>query len=420
MYSVSTNFDPYMSRTSRTSNATHVEREPDTSGIRQSLKAALISGDLSDVQLAVGRDYGPVKTFSAHKNILSIRSPVFRAMFYGSLPESCDRPIEVPDVHPTAFANMLSYLYADRVDLNNESVVPTLYCADRYDIPLLVDICSQYVLSDLDEESCLMYLDMTINWHAGTFVEPCLMVIDAHTESVLLSKQFSQLEKNTLELILQRSTLQAMENDIYKAVEKWATACCVRSKEEPTATNRRRVLGELLSLVRFPLMSDQELLDGPAASGLLLPAELWDIYRYRHAATPPEIPFSAQPRESLNRIMMLHLPDEIIQGPAMVEQRLLGLVTIVLRRGDDRGLGFTISGGYESGSKAKPIVVEKIPAGGQAYQDGRLQHGDRIIRVNGESLLAATHNDAVSVIRKAGNFLVLDILREKLLGSNQH
>ncbi|XP_055350054.1 BTB/POZ domain-containing protein 3-like isoform X1 [Paramacrobiotus metropolitanus] len=276
------------------------------SGIRSFLNAALTSGDLSDVQFAVGRDYGISKIFAAHRNILSMRSPVFRTMFYGSLPEKCDGAIDVPDVHPDAFANMLSCLYADSVHLNHENVFPTLYCADRYDIPLLTEHCSRFIFGDLNAGSCLTYLENAVKWRADEFVDPCLMVVDAYGESILRFKRFIQIERKMLEMILRRSSLRASENAIYVAVEKWATAACTRNNEEPTAANRRRILGEVLFLVRFPLMSDTELLDGPATSGLLLEAELLDIYRHKHATMQPEIPFLVEPRSCLPR----HYPDK--------------------------------------------------------------------------------------------------------------
>ncbi|XP_055355081.1 BTB/POZ domain-containing protein 1-like [Paramacrobiotus metropolitanus] len=63
----------------------------------------LKSGDLSDVQFSVGRDFGPPKNFSAHKFVLSSASDVFYTMFNGSLPEKCDVPIVLPDIPPEGF-----------------------------------------------------------------------------------------------------------------------------------------------------------------------------------------------------------------------------------------------------------------------------------------------------------------------------
>lgn len=51
------------------------------------------------------------KRFQAHRLLLSLRSPVFRAMFNGPMKEAPSKEITVTDVTPEAFAAMLAYLY---------------------------------------------------------------------------------------------------------------------------------------------------------------------------------------------------------------------------------------------------------------------------------------------------------------------
>lgn len=53
------------------------------------------------------------------------------------------------------------------------------------------------------------------------------------------------------------------------------------------------------------------------------------------------------------------------------------------------------------------IFISKINPNGAAARDGRLQPGMRIIEVNDNSLLGATHKDAVEVLRTAGNRIIL-------------
>lgn len=50
---------------------------------------------------------------------------------------------------------------------------------------------------------------------------------------------------------------------------RWSEAECVRQQLSVTPENQRLVLGNALSLVRFPLMSKEEFTAGPAQSGLL-------------------------------------------------------------------------------------------------------------------------------------------------------
>lgn len=47
---------------------------------------------------------------------------------------------------------------------------------------------------------------------------------------------------------------------------------------------------------------------------------------------------------------------------------------------------------------------------GAAAVDGRLKRGDQILAVNGESLQGATHEQAVTILKKQRGSVTLDIL----------
>ena len=72
---------------------------------------------------------------------------------------------------------------------------------------------------------------------------------------------------------------------------------------------------------------------------------------------------------------------------------------INLRKDDRHGLGFTIVGGENSHSMDLGIFVQSITPNGPAEQDGRLQSGDRIISINGQSLEGVSHRIAVDILR---------------------
>ncbi|XP_055350811.1 BTB/POZ domain-containing protein 2-like [Paramacrobiotus metropolitanus] len=285
---------------SSTSRA-HLQRRGAVVGLANRMKRALSLAELSDVQFAVGRecDDGEIKIFQAHKNILSLSSDVFHTMFYGSMPASTQEPIDIPDILPEAFAIMLSYVYTDSVeDFNAQNVFPTLRCADKYDLPVLMDRCCEYILHHLNTDNCLITLENANRWSPDfdSIVEKCLDLVDASDGAVFQSEPFTALSLDSLQMILQRPTLAAPEIVIYKAVEKWAAGECKRHNMDLSTANRRQMLGDALFLVRFPLLTDAELAGGPVKNELLLPPELWDIYLYKHTTEQPALPFATEPR----------------------------------------------------------------------------------------------------------------------------
>ncbi|XP_055352042.1 BTB/POZ domain-containing protein 3-like [Paramacrobiotus metropolitanus] len=266
------------------------------------------TGDFSDVQFTVGQQFGPAEIFSAHKHVLGLRSAVFATMFDGSAAADRKNYVDIPDVAPVAFANMLRFLYTDTVDLRTDNVDATMMCADKYEVPLLVEKCWELMSAHLAVDNCLFILE---NCCIETIVQRCLEFIDKFADNVLASDGVAALGKGTLAKILQRDTLSVKEQNVYLAAEKWALNECTVRKLEPSGAHRRQVLEEVLYLVRFPLMSYAQLAEGPGKSGLLLESEMRDLYQYKFSATKPPLAFSTESRPGhANRI------DEPIAGPA--------------------------------------------------------------------------------------------------------
>ncbi|XP_055353044.1 BTB/POZ domain-containing protein 6-A-like [Paramacrobiotus metropolitanus] len=277
--------------------STSPERPYAQPGLISSMKQSLASGEFKDVQFMVGRQFGEGKLLSAHKYVLCLQSSVFRAMFYGGLAENCEKPIDIADVPSDAFANMLSFLYTDAADdLCVENVIQTFMCADKYDLPQLVDICCDFVSAHLSVENCLTILENGIQWHAEEIVKRCLQFIDRHAEDVLRSEHFSTVDQKMLVMILQRDTLFVAEHSVYLAVERWAQQGCKTNNMDPSGANRRQILGEAFLLVRFPLLTSTQLADGPAKSDLLLQSEVQELHQYKFAKIKPALPFSTDPR----------------------------------------------------------------------------------------------------------------------------
>ncbi|XP_055357287.1 BTB/POZ domain-containing protein 3-like [Paramacrobiotus metropolitanus] len=198
-------------------NSSTSTRERSALLLASSIKRSLGSGELSDVQFTIGLQFGQPKYFRAHNS-------VFCAMFYGKLAERSDHDIDIPDIIPDAFDNMLSFLYTDNVDnLDMDNVIQTLMCADKYDLPLLVDICCDFIRAQLCVDNCLALLNNAVGLRADVIVEPCLDFIDRNADAVLLSERFAAVDQKTVVMILRRDTLSAAENNVYLAVEKYCT-----------------------------------------------------------------------------------------------------------------------------------------------------------------------------------------------------
>ncbi|XP_012271241.1 protein lap4 isoform X3 [Orussus abietinus] len=80
-------------------------------------------------------------------------------------------------------------------------------------------------------------------------------------------------------------------------------------------------------------------------------------------------------------------------------------------------LGMHIKGGLR-GQRGNPldhsdegVFISKINSDGAAKRDGRLKAGMRLLEVNGTSLLGATHQEAVNILRCSGNIIKLVVCK---------
>uniref|UniRef100_A0A8C9VHX8 Membrane associated guanylate kinase, WW and PDZ domain containing 3 n=1 Tax=Scleropages formosus TaxID=113540 RepID=A0A8C9VHX8_SCLFO len=87
---------------------------------------------------------------------------------------------------------------------------------------------------------------------------------------------------------------------------------------------------------------------------------------------------------------------------------------ILLQRRENEGFGFVI---LTSKSKpppgAIPHKIGRIIEGSPTDRCGRLHVGDRIVAVNGQSIVQLSHNDIVQLIKDAGNSVVLSVVPEE-------
>ncbi|GFQ91701.1 hypothetical protein TNCT_134701 [Trichonephila clavata] len=90
------------------------------------------------------------KTFSAHKNILSARSPIFKEMFRKYTKDKTMGCVDLTDIDADTIHRMLLYLYTDTLeDLKCETASALYVAAEKYQILNLKNKCFTFLMDNL-------------------------------------------------------------------------------------------------------------------------------------------------------------------------------------------------------------------------------------------------------------------------------
>jgi speckle-type POZ protein len=141
----------------------------------------LLGKDESDVSFSVGGEI-----FPAHKIVLAMRSPVFKAQLYGPMKERRARRITVEDIQPAIFRVLLHFIYTDTLpfmdDLNHadysETIRHLLVAADRYAMDRLKLVCQRILCDYIDVDTVAATLALADQHNCDKLKEVCIEFLE--------------------------------------------------------------------------------------------------------------------------------------------------------------------------------------------------------------------------------------------------
>uniref|UniRef100_A0ACD6A1W4 Uncharacterized protein n=1 Tax=Avena sativa TaxID=4498 RepID=A0ACD6A1W4_AVESA len=134
-----------------------------------------------DVSFSVGGE-----TFGAHRFVLAMRSPVFRAELYGPMREArTGQCITIKDMQPAVFRTLLHFIYTDSLsgkhlegDKDTEMIRLLLVAADRYAMERLKLVCQSILCEDLNVDTVATTLALADQHSCDKLKNSCLKFIE--------------------------------------------------------------------------------------------------------------------------------------------------------------------------------------------------------------------------------------------------
>ena len=126
---------------------------------------------------------------------------------------------------------------------------------------MLENACYDFVKENLNVENVLMLYEQAKDLNEDKIVYWCMALIDSDANKFVESEDFKQLEHEFLCEILSRDSLKVDETRLVQAVIFWAKSKCQTKSIVPNGENVRKVLGDAIFSLRFPLMSQVDFSD---------------------------------------------------------------------------------------------------------------------------------------------------------------
>lgn len=223
--------------------------------VRGVLETFYLNKDASDVNFLFNVDED-VQKIPANKTILALHSPVFYAMFYGSLKEKKD--VEILDADADSFKEFLRFFYHGEVTLTMENIETIFRLADKYEVLECINACAAFLKSELTLNNICWGYELALLLENKELIDFCEGKITFVAEIIFATDVFQRCEKSTLKRILQLE-LRCKEIDIFDACLMWAKNACKQNNLDETQTeNLKSQLGDCLNLIRLSEMTTEE------------------------------------------------------------------------------------------------------------------------------------------------------------------
>jgi len=271
----------------------------------------LNTSKFSDIVFVVlGKDDEQPQRYPAHKVLVSSRSPVFEAMFYGpdriiAASHEDEIEIEIGDgVKPESFAILLSWVYTDTLgSMDDRTVINVMSSAKKFELEGLRVECLKKAKEMLknDSKKCVLpFLRDSQALNEDELTESCLQLISSNSQQLLSQNReaFVELSVQAILAIAKLDVLSIPEFDLFMLVCEWAVKEAEREQLDNSIRSQRFVLLNVLPLIRFPTMDPEKLAIEVRQTGLLSTEELNELYSHVLSKGAVDTKYPTNPRQS--------------------------------------------------------------------------------------------------------------------------
>ncbi|KAK7482772.1 hypothetical protein BaRGS_00025938, partial [Batillaria attramentaria] len=160
----------------------------------------------------------------AHRNILTINSDYFRAMFVDGFHETESTEIELDSIEVNAAEALVDFMYTGQFILTRENVQNMIMAADQWQMGEVKSICVEFMERQIDTENCLGVLEFSVMYRCESLTRKAQQIIKQRFPVVARTVEFLTLSTERLWEIISFGDLylgHRGEDVVLEAVMRW-------------------------------------------------------------------------------------------------------------------------------------------------------------------------------------------------------
>lgn len=191
--------------------------------------------------------------------------------------ESAESEITLEGVNGDVLQALVSYCYTGSIEIREDNVETLLSTACLMQLHEVVEACSRFLAHQLHPSNCLGIAVFAEHQGCNSLLQEATAYISQHFMQVICNQEFLQLSVDQMTNLLSRDDLNVTsEKHIFHALMSWI-------QHDPT--NRNVYMGQLLALVKLPLLEPAFLADhvehvvgaDPVCQKLIMEAMKWHL-----------------------------------------------------------------------------------------------------------------------------------------------
>jgi len=236
----------------------------------------------------------------AHRAILSARSAVFRAMFYGAMRESVGvaakaagnlkqhQEIVIPNIDFDIFLVLLRYIYTGQVKFSPDTILATLAAANQYNLDGLKNACEKYITACIDFDNACYLLQSAKMFNADELFNTCKAYVESNAAPIFVSDAFQELREDILIELLQSDELIISELEIFNAVVNWGKHQLLLTQQKKSKNANidiASVISKVITHIRLPIIPAPQLIKAVKPTKLVPSQYFYEAIEFHAAPT---------------------------------------------------------------------------------------------------------------------------------------